>query len=77
MNHFVTYWIKALPQEHRSVQSPEVDLSAFDDEVTFREPDPCSGSKLLKDTLELLLWQWWYFMEQKVLLWGSTGRPPV
>jgi hypothetical protein len=55
------------------MQSPEVDLSAFDDEVTFREPDPCSGSKLLEDTLEPLLRQWWYFMGQKVLLWGSTG----
>jgi hypothetical protein len=37
------------------MQSPEVDLSAFDEEVTFSEPGPRSGTKLRKDSLEPLL----------------------
>jgi len=40
------------------MQSPEVDRSAFDEEVTFSESDSCSVSKLHKDSLEPLLCEW-------------------
>jgi len=58
MNRSKTYCIKAVPQEHRFMQSPEVDRSAFDEEVTFSESDSCSVSKLHKDSLEPLLCEW-------------------
>jgi hypothetical protein len=40
------------------MQCPQIDWSAFDGEVTFGESNPCSRSKLQKDTLEPILWQW-------------------
>lgn len=39
------------------MQDPGMDWSAFDDEVTFSESEPRSGSKVHEEPLEPIFWQ--------------------
>ena len=50
------------------MQSPEIDPSAFNEEVMFREPEIHSVNKLHEDVLEPLLWEWGNFMGKNGLL---------
>jgi hypothetical protein len=51
----LAYRIITVPQEHRSMQNPEVDLSPFDNKVTLIEPNALGSRKLNKVDFESLL----------------------
>jgi hypothetical protein len=53
--YYKTYRVKTVPREHHSMQSPEVDTSVLNNEVTFTKPDALRSSKLHKVTVESIL----------------------
>ena len=53
--YYKTYRFETISREHRSMQSPEVDLSTIKNEVTFTEPDALRSSELHEATIESIL----------------------